>query len=237
VAPLATLNLATLPTRRLNVRANPGPGWEAAGVRFGLDADPDFKIETGAPYALAGNSGSDYLPWTPSLGAHTVTATPIDERRTTAGPTHTVQLTVVDQVLPAPTPIPTPIPTPTPTPAPVELAVSRLALVDATTDRVIRSLESGSIVDYSDLRTRQFTVVADVDGTLADGASVLFDLDDREHRVENSAPYALMGDVDGDVRGWTPTTGTHVVAATPYPEADARGTAGSSRSVTFTVRE
>jgi hypothetical protein len=45
---------------------------------------------------------------------------------------------VADQALPAPTP--------TPGPAPVELAVSRLALVDATTDQLIRSLESGSIV-------------------------------------------------------------------------------------------
>src|SRR5690349_21585039 len=53
----ATLNLSTLPTTHLNVRANvPTVG----SVRFAYDGSSSYRIENGAPYALAGNSGSDY---------------------------------------------------------------------------------------------------------------------------------------------------------------------------------
>ena len=44
-------------------------------VRFTLDGKP-YQLENNAPYALAGNRGGSYHPWTPSLGSHTLHATP-----------------------------------------------------------------------------------------------------------------------------------------------------------------
>ena len=61
----AVLNLQTLPTQNLNVRANVG---SVGSVRFALDGDNNYRTENNAPYALEGNSGSDYFAWTPSLG-------------------------------------------------------------------------------------------------------------------------------------------------------------------------
>ena len=45
-------------------------------VRFALDGNANFQTESVAPYALAGDTAGDYNPWTPALGAHTLTATP-----------------------------------------------------------------------------------------------------------------------------------------------------------------
>jgi parallel beta-helix repeat protein len=71
----STLNLATLPTRNLNIRADTNPA-TVGSVRFGLDDNSNYRTENGAPYALAGNSGTDYYSWTPRVGGHTLTATP-----------------------------------------------------------------------------------------------------------------------------------------------------------------
>ncbi len=64
------------PQRNLNIRANTNP--QAVGsVLFGLDGNANYRLENSAPYALAGetnNSGTvDYLPWTPTVGSHTLT--------------------------------------------------------------------------------------------------------------------------------------------------------------------
>ena len=53
----ATLNLSTLPTRRLNIRANTSPS-RVGSVRFTLDGRS--ILENNAPYALARNRGSTY---------------------------------------------------------------------------------------------------------------------------------------------------------------------------------
>jgi len=74
IAPGASINLAVLPTRNLNIRANASPP-NVGSVRFDLDGAP-YSTEESAPFAMAGNSGEDYGPWTPSAGAHTLTVTP-----------------------------------------------------------------------------------------------------------------------------------------------------------------
>lgn len=92
----AVLNLATLPTRNLNIRANTSPQ-TVGSVRFRLDGS-NVRTENAAPYALAGDASGNYYPWTPSLGAHTLTATPYSNWGAggTAGSELTRQFTVVD---------------------------------------------------------------------------------------------------------------------------------------------
>ena len=95
----ATLNLATLPTRNLNIRANTNPA-AVGSVRFGLDANASYGTDNAAPYALAGDAnGTDYLAWTPSVGSHTVTATPYSaaDAGGTAGTARTLSFTVTDK--------------------------------------------------------------------------------------------------------------------------------------------
>ncbi|MBN1672596.1 MAG: DUF5060 domain-containing protein [Kiritimatiellae bacterium] len=92
-----TLNLAALPTRHLNVRANTDPA-TVGSVVFGFDGNAAYRIENNPPYALAGNAGSDYAAWTPGTGSHTLTAAPYTEASGSGnqGPARTVAFTVVD---------------------------------------------------------------------------------------------------------------------------------------------
>jgi hypothetical protein len=71
----ALINLGTLPTRNLNVRANPATSG-IGSVVFGFDGNPSYRIETNAPYALAGDTAGTYTAWTPAVGAHSLSATP-----------------------------------------------------------------------------------------------------------------------------------------------------------------
>jgi CubicO group peptidase (beta-lactamase class C family) len=89
-----TIDLASLPTRRLNIRAD--PTGTVASVRFGLDANSSYRLEKTAPYSLAGDNNGDFNPWTPTAGTHTVTATPYPDSQAagTAGPRVQVRLTV-----------------------------------------------------------------------------------------------------------------------------------------------
>jgi hypothetical protein len=91
-----TLNLDTLPTRNLNIRANTSPS-TVGSVRFRLDGNGNYRTESGAPYTLAGDNGGNYFPWTPSLGAHTVTATPYtrSDARGTSGTPLTITFNVI----------------------------------------------------------------------------------------------------------------------------------------------
>jgi glucose/arabinose dehydrogenase len=94
----ATLNLARLPTRRLSIRANTNPS-RVGSVRFGYDGNANYRIENNVPYAIAADRTGDYLPWTPSLGDHTVRATPYTQwyGGGIVGRALTVRFKVVDQ--------------------------------------------------------------------------------------------------------------------------------------------
>ena len=64
-------------------------------MRFTLDGKT-FHVENGVPYAILGNNGTDYKPWTPGVGAHTLVVTPFGGADATglAGVGVTVRFTV-----------------------------------------------------------------------------------------------------------------------------------------------
>jgi hypothetical protein len=76
----AIVDLSELGTRALNIVAEVASAGDDASVRFGLDGSERYRIENEAPFALAGNIGSDYRSWTPSLGSHVLMAEPYAER-------------------------------------------------------------------------------------------------------------------------------------------------------------
>ncbi|WP_124033476.1 hypothetical protein [Herpetosiphon llansteffanensis] len=90
------LDFVALGTRRLNIRANTSPA-TVGSVRFSLDGAP-YRIEGGAPYALQGNTGSDYTAWTPSAGQHQLVVTAFSGANATGtqGGSFTLDFTVVD---------------------------------------------------------------------------------------------------------------------------------------------
>jgi hypothetical protein len=91
-----TISFAALGTNRINIRANTSPSL-VGSVRFAYDANSNYRTESSAPYAIAGDIDGDYNWWTPALGSHTVTATPYTGSRATgtAGAALTITFTVV----------------------------------------------------------------------------------------------------------------------------------------------
>ncbi len=76
IAPLTNggvINLAVTGTK-LNIRAD--VSGSVGSVRFALDGNTNFRTESAAPYALAGDTSGNYEAWTPALGSHSLTATP-----------------------------------------------------------------------------------------------------------------------------------------------------------------
>jgi glucose/arabinose dehydrogenase len=98
IASGANINLATLPTRNVNIRANTSPA-SVGSVRFGLDGSSNYSTDNTAPYALAGDTNGDYLPWTPTVANHTITATPYSAANATgtAGTARTLSFKVSDK--------------------------------------------------------------------------------------------------------------------------------------------
>lgn len=71
----ARLDLSTLPTTRLNLRANLSGG--VGSVRFAWSgAESGSTTESAAPYAMKGDAGGDYAAWTPHAGSYSLTVTP-----------------------------------------------------------------------------------------------------------------------------------------------------------------
>ncbi|HVE42831.1 MAG TPA: PA14 domain-containing protein [Planctomycetota bacterium] len=91
----ATLDLASLPTRNLNVRANTSPS-TVGSVRLTLDGNA--TLENAPPYTLFGDSPGDYAAGTFAAGAHTLTATPYSGSQASGsvGSPLTISFTVTD---------------------------------------------------------------------------------------------------------------------------------------------
>lgn len=93
------LNLATLPTRNLNIRANTDPS-VVGSVVFSMTGKQVYnKTETGAPYSLFGDILGDYKPWVPATGTYSLKCTPYSSGSGSgaAGTALTISFTVTNQ--------------------------------------------------------------------------------------------------------------------------------------------
>lgn len=91
------INLTTLPSRNLNIRANTNPA-QAGSVRFAYDGNSNYQTESWPPFALQGDNSGDYYGWTPELGDHTLSGTAYTQSGGSGqpGPSHTISFSVVD---------------------------------------------------------------------------------------------------------------------------------------------
>ena len=98
----ATIDLQSLPTRNLSIRANTNPQ-TVGSVKFGFDGNVNYRIESSPPYAIAGDSSGNYTPWTPTVGSHTIMATPYTDPNAggTAGAALVSTFTFIDSSSPS----------------------------------------------------------------------------------------------------------------------------------------
>ncbi|WP_200506414.1 InlB B-repeat-containing protein [Adhaeribacter terrigena] len=94
------LNLATLPSQKLNVQAVTSPS-TVGSVYFTLTGaqSKNRSDDSGPYYSLQGDNSGDYFSWTPSLGSYTLTAQSYSgqNRQGTPGTPITISFTVINQ--------------------------------------------------------------------------------------------------------------------------------------------
>ncbi len=84
IAEGAVIQHSALPTSNLNIVARTSGGG-IASVTFVLNGST-VRVENAAPYAIGGDSGGDYWPWTLPSGAFTLTVTPYSGTNATGTP-------------------------------------------------------------------------------------------------------------------------------------------------------
>ncbi|WP_111631310.1 NHL domain-containing protein [Larkinella arboricola] len=210
-----TLNLATLPTGNLNIRANTRPP-VAGSVLMQISGPQNRKvIESEAPYALFGDEQGNYKPWTPSVGRYSLTATPYTGKAGTGtiGAPLNLSFTVIDQPM-----------------------ILSFSLINADTDQPIQELATyGDAVFLNELSTRNLNIRVNTSRTGV--GSVVLQLSGKQNRkvTETEAPYALFGDKNGNYNAWTPALGNYSLTATPYEGAAGTGRMGTPLTVLFEV--
>ncbi|MFN8371334.1 MAG: lamin tail domain-containing protein [Anaerolineae bacterium] len=204
------IDLSLLPTANLSVRADTLPA-SVGSVRFGLDTSSNYRTDNNAPYTLGNGNDNNYQPVELSIGTHTLTATPYT-RRNANGDAGT-PLTITFEVRPQ--------------------LVSGFVLVNADTDTDIMPINDGATLDLAalppNLNIRAITAPADV-------GSVRFGVDGTNNfRTDNSAPYAVGGESNGNFHRLDFTLGNHTLVATAYTRSGAQGLASPSLTIHVNV--
>jgi gliding motility-associated-like protein len=96
IADKDTINLALLPSRTLNIRAN--TSHDAIGsVRFALNGESNYSTDNAAPYYMVNGA----LSWVPKTGSYSLTATPYSKDNQ-QGKSLTISFYIIDQPLEKP---------------------------------------------------------------------------------------------------------------------------------------
>jgi hypothetical protein len=210
----AVIDLAQTPA--ISIRANSAAGARVSSVRFGVNSTITYRMESTAPYAIAGdNSLGDYYPWVVDPGTYTVTATPYAEKNGggTAGTPVTVTFTIRKSAA----------------------MLSGLVLVKGGTTQSIRPLTNGDVIDLS--ATPNINILAAPLAGVAVG-SVRFGLNSTPtYRMESTAPFVIAGDVNGVYNNWQIAPGVYKIVATPYTGTNGGGTAGTPVTITVTIKQ
>ncbi len=122
-------------------------------------------------------------------------------------------------------------------PASAQPVVIDFALYNADTDQQIRNLTPTDGYDLAELPTTNLAITANVAGT---AGSVRFAFLGRSnYRTENTAPFALGGDTNGDFNPVAELAqpGEYVITATPYTGPNGTGTAGSPLTLRLFVTD
>lgn len=212
------LNLATLPTKNLNIRANTDPAKVGSVVLNLSGAETHQQVEEGAPYGLFRNDAKTYSAWTPALGKYILKATPYSKLRGegSAGVPLEINFTVINEPIPQ---------------------VTSFTLIDADKDQDIRIIKSGDTIDLSSLPTKHLNIRADVSTSKIGSIKFLLTGAQMHYHIEESMPFALFSNKGSDYESWTPIVGSYTLRATPYSEPNGGGTVEKPLDINFTITQ
>lgn len=253
-----TIDLKSLPTRNLSVRANTNPNTVGSVM---LKLNTYQTTENMGPYTLYGDDNGKYYGRTWGTGDYTMygLAYSKSNQTGTAGQALTINFKLVDggsgtqptsvpptsvpptKVSPTsvspttvpptkvpPTSVPPTSVPPTPQPA-TGPSVTSFTLIDSDTDRELRTLVAGETINLANLPMK-LNIRANTNP--ASVGSVKFNLNGNQSS-ENGAPYAIYGDENGDYYGVGFAVGTYNLSATAYTRSNNSGVAGRTLTISF----
>jgi hypothetical protein len=115
-------------------------------------------------------------------------------------------------------------------------AVVEIQLIDSKTNKVVKSLVNGDVIESAD---PAFNLNAIVVGTKTRSVRVAYGTLQNKVNTEFSAPWAYCANKGPLFPKCSriSTYGTHTVFFTPYSKSDAKGDKGTTMSVTFTIEK
>ncbi|MEM6488373.1 MAG: CAP domain-containing protein [Pseudomonadota bacterium] len=218
----ATITLAADVLDALSIEALPtGGGVGSVGFRMNGGAQ---VFENLAPYALFGGPVTDFLPGPLGVGSHTLTVAAYAGARGTGEvlAERTVSFQIAEQSAPPPS---------ASTQGPdFDFA---LRFTDGA-QGTVGTLSDGASFTLADLAGRPVSVVATTDDAF--GGSMTLSLNGGPAVVESIAPYALFGDVLGQLRpGEALPAGGHSLSYQVHAAAGGRGELLDAGTIDFTV--
>ena len=112
--------------------------------------------------------------------------------------------------------------------------IASFTLINADTDADIQIINNGSTINLDALPTKNLNIRINTSPTSVGSVAMNLSGKQVKNTIETGAPYALFGDVGGNYHPWIPTAGSYTLKATPYSSASGGGTAGTSKTITFT---
>lgn len=214
-----TIDLAMLPTDKINFRADVNPG-EVGSVVFGFNGDSTFRTENNAPYALAGsskNNNPNYFQLVATPGQYSLKATPYAGKagKGIAGVSRSIDFVIINSA--------------------ANVMVTGFTLYNAKTDQPVGPLTDGMIIDLAQLGTTRINIVANTNPGMT--GSVVFGLNGNPvFNIDNNAPYSAPGDNgNGEFFQLVVSPGSYTLTATPFTSKSGNGLQGMGKMVSFSV--
>lgn len=240
VPPTATLTPTKTPTPTFTATKTPTATFTPTKTATATNTPVPPTVTYTATKTPTATYTATFTPLPPTA-TFTATSTPTHTLTATFTPTKTPTATFTATSTAVPptatfTPTKTPVP-PTATNTPVAgstIAVVSFTLVDAKTGNDLMTLTDGMTINMATLGTTKISIRANT--VPSPVGSVVFGLDSNpQYRIENAVPYSIYNDTGKRYYAWPYTLGTHTIKGTPYTGSNASGTAGISRTVTFTL--
>jgi hypothetical protein len=119
--------------------------------------------------------------------------------------------------------------------APSTQAVTTYTLVNAETDQDLFTLSEGTTIGLASLPTKKLNIRANTTPLSVGSVRLVLSGAQNQSTTDNTRPYAVFGDNNGNYKFWTPSVGSYTLTGTPYTGANASGTAGTPLTLHFTV--
>jgi hypothetical protein len=108
-------------------------------------------------------------------------------------------------------------------------------LVNAETNKDIKPLQDGMGVNLAELNTNKLTIRAETSPQII--GSIAYSLIGAGgfDYTDNTLPYTLRGEANGQTIAWSATPGKYTVRATAYSKANSLGTPSVIHQLNFTI--